>query len=178
MKRIASLFLTLTLVYNVLGCYMMISDKQEYSWIASMEKIDNSNFELIKININPYAYIVDSGFEYENKDVVVNNKIYHVFKNRIVNNVLHLYCLKNKHQNIISKKIKNAIDNQLFDTSSKENPSKKLLKSFTKDYIANQEISFNCNNTVHTYFVGHFIMYQQELLLGYFTINYSPPELV
>ena len=64
----------------------------------AMEKIDDSKFEVIKVNINPYAYIVDSGFENVNEDMVVNNKTYHVFKNRIRNNVLELYCLKNNHQ--------------------------------------------------------------------------------
>src|SRR6187402_1976239 len=115
MKKFASLFLILTLFYNVLGYYMMFADQKEQTWVSAMEKIDDTKFEVIKININPYAYIVDSGFEIVNENMVVDNKTYHVFKNRIRNNVLELYCLKNSHQNIINKDLKNSVDDQLFN---------------------------------------------------------------
>src|SRR6476660_2969721 len=98
MKKIASLFLIVTLFYNVLGFYMTFAEQQEQVWVNAMEKTDDSNFEVIEIKITPYAYIVDSGFEDANEDFVIENKVYHVFKKRIVNNVLKLYCLKNSHK--------------------------------------------------------------------------------
>jgi hypothetical protein len=143
MKKIASLFLILTLFYNVLGVYMMVAEQQEQSWVNAMEKTDDSNFELIEVEINPYAYVVDSGIEYANEDVVIKNKVYHVFKKRITNNVLKLYCLKNSHKEVLNKDLKRIVDNQLFDSNTnKENPTKKVVKSFIKDYISTDSVSF------------------------------------
>jgi hypothetical protein len=178
MKKIALLFLILTLFYNVLGYYVMFADKQEQAWVSAMEKIDDSKFEVIKLNINPYAYIEDSGFEYVNKDMVVNHKTYHVFKNRILKNVLHLYCLKNSNQNVVSKDLKNALNNQLFDSSSKENPAKKLLKCFQKDFISNDDFCFDINIKKASDTIKIIFMPQKALLSGYFTTNYPPPDFV
>ena len=69
MKKIASLFLVVTLFYNVLGLYTIFAEQQQQMWVNSMEKTDDSNFEVIEVAINPYAYIVDSGFEYANEDL-------------------------------------------------------------------------------------------------------------
>ncbi len=180
MKKIASLFLVVTLFYNVLGLYTIFAEQQEQIWVNSMEKTDESNFEVIEVAINPYAYIVDSGFEYANEDLVIDNKTYHVFKKRIVNNVLKLYCLKNFHNESLTKKLKKIVDSQLFDTNSnKENPSKKLMKSFVQDYIPNDS-----NNLVISTakLISPVILNscnrEEDLLSGYFTTNYPPPDMV
>ena len=180
MKRIASLFLIVTLFYNVLGFYMMFAEQQEQVWVNSMEKTNNANFEIIEIQINPYAYIVDSGIETVNEDLVIENKIYHVFKKRIQNNVLKLYCLKNSHSEVLSKDLKKIVDSQLFDTNSnKENPNKKLMKSFIKDYISNDTISFESNLKLVSYFtLLHSYYLKKDILSGYFTTNDPPPDMV
>ncbi|MGO4771709.1 hypothetical protein ACEN2I_08590 [Flavobacterium sp. W22_SRS_FK3] len=180
MKRIASLFLIITLFYNVLGFYIMFAEQQQQIWVNSMEKTDDSNFEVIEVIINPYAYIVDSGFEYANEDFVVENKTYHVFKKRIVNNVLKLYCLKNSHNQFYSKDLKKIVDSQLFDTNSdKENPCKKLMKSFIQDYIPNDTINLMIT-TVKLILPATLNSYnpKENLLPGYFTTNYTPPDMV
>jgi len=177
MKKFASLFLILTLFYNVLGYYMMFADQKEQTWVTAMEKIDDSKFEVIKVNINPYAYIVDSGFEIVDEDMVINNKTYHVFKNRIQNNVLELYCLKNFHQNKISKDLKNSIDNQLFN-NSKESPTKKVFKSFIIDYISNDLKGFDFNHETESFVCFNIFLPRMDLLSGFYTTNYSPPDLV
>lgn len=180
MKKIASLFLIVTLFYNVLGFYITFAEQQEQVWVNAMENTDDSNFEVIEIKITPYAYVVDSGFEDTNEDFVIENKVYHIFKKRIVNNVLKLYCLKNSHKKLLSKDLKTIVDSQLFDTNSnKENPSKKLMKSFIQDYIPNDStnlviaaaklispVSLNSYNP------------KEDLLSGYFTTNYPPPDMV
>jgi hypothetical protein len=177
MKKFASLFLILTLFYNVLGYYVMLADKAERTWVSAMEKIDNSKFEVIKMDINPYAYIFDSGFEYVSDDIIVNKKTYHVFKNRILNNVLHLYCLRNSHQDAVNKDLKNIVDEQLYGTeSSKENPSKKILKSFIKDYILNEETCFVIHKNKFNHTVAFPVLPNKKLLSGYFNSNYPPPD--
>ena len=180
MKKIASLFLIVTLFYNVLGFYITFAEQQEQVWVNAMEKTDDSNFEVIEIKITPYAYVVDSGFEDTNEDFVIENKVYHVFKKRIVNNVLKLYCLKNSHKKLLSKDLKTIVDSQLFDTNSnKENPSKKLMKSFVQDYIPNDS-----NNLVISTakLISPVILNscnrEEDLLSGYFTTNYPPPDMV
>jgi hypothetical protein len=179
MKKLASLFLILTLFYNVLGYYMMFADQKQQTWVTAMEKTDDSKFEVIKVNINPYAYIVDSGFENANEDVVVNHKTYHVFKKRIQNNVLELYCLKNSHQAVISNDLKDSVDNQLFNSSSsKENPVKKLFKSLLTDYISNDAIDYNLYSDINHSTVVCYFNINLAILPGFYTLNYSPPDLV
>nr|WP_294923734.1 hypothetical protein [uncultured Flavobacterium sp.] len=180
MKRIASLFLIITLFYNVLGFYIMLAEQKQQVWVNAMEKTDESNFEVIEIKINPYAYVVDSGFEETNADLVIENKTYHVFKKRIVNNVLKLYCLKNSHNEILSKDLKKIVESQLFDANSnKEDPNKKLMKSFIKDYIPSDTISLI---TINDLIISAFTLYpydpKRKILSGYFTANYPPPDMV
>ncbi|MDR7369937.1 hypothetical protein [Flavobacterium aquidurense] len=180
MKRIASLFLIVTLFYNVLGFYIMFAEQREQVWVTAMEKTDNSNFEVIEVKINPYAYVVDSGIEDANEDFVINNKTYHVFKKRIQNNVLKLFCLKNSHTEAFNKDLKKIVDSQLFDdNSNKENPSKKLMKSFIQDYIPGSSITL-MPVSVQLFFTVTLNSYppQRNLLAGYFTANYPPPDMV
>src|SRR3990167_9386376 len=105
MKRIASLFLLVTLFYNVLGYYLMFAQQQEQAWVASMEKNDTSKFKVIHLNATLYSFIEDTDFEYVNENVTINNTTYHVFKKRIQNNILSLYYLPNSHQDEVGKKL-------------------------------------------------------------------------
>ena len=180
MKRIASLFLIVTLFYNVLGFYIMFAEQQEQVWVNAMEKTDNSNFEIIEVKINPYAYVVDSGIEDANEDFVINNKTYHVFKKRIQNNVLKLYCLKNSHNEAVNKDLKKIVDSQLFDSdSNKENSGKKLMKSFIQDYIPCNPINFiSPSIKLISAVTLNSSLPQQNILSGYFTANYPPPDMV
>lgn len=180
MKRVASLFLIVTLFYNVLGFYMMFADHKEQTWVTAMEQNEDSKFEVFEMEINPYAYVVDSGFESVNDDIVINNKTYHVFKKRIQNNVLQLYCLKSAHYDVISKDLKRIVDDQLFDnTSNKENPTKKILKSFIKDYIPSDTIGL-LPTTTKIVFPATLCSYDpnSNLLSGFVTTNYPPPDMV
>ncbi|TDD99370.1 hypothetical protein [Flavobacterium cellulosilyticum] len=179
MKKFASLFLIVTLFYNVLGFYMMFADQKEQSWVTAMEKTDDSKFEIFEINIKPYAYIVDSGFEEKNEDIIINNTTYHVFKNRIQNNVLKLYCIKNIHKAAINKDLKKIVDSQLFETNSnKENPTKKLLKSFIKDYIPNDEVcyDFNLKNGFKDSVSSN--LPNKRIHSGHLFINLPPPDFI
>ncbi|WP_348800099.1 hypothetical protein [Flavobacterium adhaerens] len=179
MKRIASLFLILTLFYNVLGLYLMFAEQQEQVWVNAMKKIDNSNFEIIEVHINPYAYIVDSGFEETNEDFVIGKKTYHVFKKRIVNNVLKLYCLKKSNKEVLNKDLSKIIDSQLFDSNSdKENSSKKMFKSFIKDFIQ-MDVKYLLPSIKSFSSITLYPHHPKvNLLSGYFSTNYPPPDVV
>ena len=179
MKKLASLFLICTLLYNVFGVYMMFANQNEQIWVAAMENTQKSDFEIIKIKINPYAFIVDSGYEYVNEDIIVNNTTFHVFKNRIQNNVLELYCLKKVQQNWLSNKIKSWVDQQLFGHSpTKESPIKKILKSFIKDYLQNDALSYNLIYNLKMSVTIPTILQKTALLSGYLTLHHPPPDCI
>ena len=157
----------------------MFAEQQEHAWVTAMEKNDNSNFEIIEVNITPYAYIVDSGIEDVNEDFVINNKTYHVFKKRIQNNVLKLYCLKNSHNEVFNKDLKKIVNSQLFDdNSNKENPSKKIMKSFIQDYIPSSAINLTpaLVELVSVVILNSYTP-QQNILSGHFITNYPPPDM-
>ena len=139
MKRIASLFLLVSLFYNVLGYYLMFAYHDEQAWVSAIEKTPDSEFQVIELNATLYSFIEDTDFEYVNENVVIENKSYHIFKKRIQNNILSLYYLRNSYGDVIGKDLKDIVNNQLFDsTPSKNSPIKKLLKTFLQDYIPNQ----------------------------------------
>lgn len=179
MKRIASLFLLVTLFYNVLGYYLMFAQQEEQAWVASMEKNEVSEFKVIHLNASLYSFIEDTDFEYVNENVTIHNKTYHVFKKRIQNNILSLYYLPNSHQDEVGKNLNDIVDNQLFNNSSSKNtPVKKLLKSFIKDYVANDgtDISFTPKKSIET--TTFDIITKEAIHAGYYNLSYSPPDFV
>lgn len=177
MKRIASLFLVVTLFYNVMGYYLMFAYQEEQAWVSSMEKRHDSEFQIIKLNATLYSFIEDTDFEYVNEDVVINNKSYHIFKKRIQNNILSLYYLRNSHQDAISRDLKDIVDNQLFNgSSSKESPVKKLLKSFLKDYVSNTAVCFAFSPEKEAEVVAINENPIASLRSGHRALSYTPPD--
>ncbi len=179
MKRIASLFLVVTLFYNVLGYYLMFAQQEEQAWVASMEKNESAAYKVIRLNATLYSFIEDTDFEYVNENVTINNKTYHIFKKRIQNNILSLYYLPNSHQDEVGKNLNSIVDNQLFNNGdSKDTPVKKLLKSFLKDYVAHEAtvVSFSPKKSVQT--IAPNTTTKEAILAGYYTLPYSPPDLV
>lgn len=157
----------------------MFAEQKEQIWINAMAETDDANFKVFEIQIDPYAYVVDSGIEEANENFVIENKVYHVFKKRIQNNVLKLYCLKNSQTEVLSKDLKKIVENQLFDTNSdKEKPSKKLMKSFIKDYIPSDTINLVYTPKLFIAVIIHSYGPKENLLSGYSAVNYSPPDMV
>lgn len=178
MKRIASLFLLVTLFYNVLGYYLMFAQQEEQAWVASMEKKEASSFKVLRLNATLYTFIDDTDFEYVNENVTLNNKTYHVFKKRIQNNILSLYYLPNTHQDEVGKNLNDIVDNQLFNNgSSKESPVKKLLKSFLKDYVAHEaaDVCFTIQKPIES---SVYTTIKEAVQPGYYSLSYSPPDFV
>jgi len=63
MKRIASLFLLVTLFYNALGYYLMFAQYDEQAWVSAIEKTPESEFQVIELNATLYSFIEDTDFE-------------------------------------------------------------------------------------------------------------------
>lgn len=178
MKRIASLFIVVILFYNMLGYYLIFAQQKEQEWVASNQKNVVSTYNVIKLNASLYTFADDTDFEYVNENVEINNKIYHIFKKRIQNNILSLYYLQNAHQDKVDKQLIEIVDNQLFESSStKETPVKKLLKSFTQDYVVNQVTTLLIPDENYVYKVA-FPSATQAIQSGYHSLSYSPPDYV
>ena len=179
MKRIASLFLLVTLFYNVMGYHLMFAYQKEQAWVSAVEKRHDAEFQILNLNATLYSFIEDTDFEYVNQDVMINNKSYHVFKKRIQNNILSLYYLRNAHEDAISQDLKDIVDNQLFNgSSSKESPVKKLLKSFLKDYVPNTDACFTFSPEKEKEAVAINYDPTASLHTGYLALSYTPPDLV
>lgn len=178
MKRIASLFLLVTLFYNVLGYYLMFAYQEEQAWVKTMTNEPDSNYNVIHLNASLYSFIEDTDFEYVNENITIENKSYHIFKKRIKNNILSLYYLRNKHNEVISNEAKNIIASQLFNESSKSNsPLKKMMKSFIKDYISNDYYELETKPLIATYSTRLHSNPNNVLLDGFLTIHYTPPKI-
>lgn len=179
-KRIASLFLIVTLFYNVLGYYLLYHQQEEQKWVTAMETLNHSNYKILKLNASIYTFIEDTDFEYVNQNIEINNKFYHIFKKRIQNNILYLYYLPNTHQNKINKDLKTIVNGQLFDdSSSKDSSSKKIFKTFMTDYVLAKPIVIS--NTVVFSFTKkatHEPTPIAKPICGYFNLPFSPPDVV
>lgn len=181
MKKAASLLLVITLFtslfYNVVEYYMLVSYQKEQNWVASMQNTPESAFKVIKLNATLYTFIEDSDLEKVNENVIIDNKIYHIFKKQIKDNVLNLYYLGDENQNAIDVSLKKIVDYQS-NSQSNNSPIEKLIKSFSKDYLENNFNSFAFNTVISYKPNLIFNNQEQKLQSGYLNLNIPPPKLV
>lgn len=179
MKRIASLFLIVTLFYNIIGYYLMFAYQEQQAWVARMEKTAPTDFRVLRLNASLYSFADDTEFEDVNEDVIINNKSYHIFKKQVKNNILSLYYLPNSNDNVVIKDLHDLVDSQLFNNgSSKDSPVKKLLKSFIKDYIDNPAVSIPLltNKVASTELIAP--NDAEFTNPGHHSLPYSPPDFI
>ncbi len=181
MKKTASLLLIITLFtslfYNAVEYYLMISYQKEQSWIQQMRDAPDSEFKVIKLNATLYTFIEDSELEQVNENVVIDNKVYHIFKKSIKDNVINLYYLGQENQNALEVSLLKLTDAQS-DTSSKKSPIEKLLKSFSKDYVSNEYKTFDFNFKIISKTTSFFENQNPKLRTGFCKVAYSPPKTV
>ncbi|MEY2692643.1 MAG: hypothetical protein RIT03_1033 [Bacteroidota bacterium] len=157
MKKIGISLLFVTLlslvVYNGVGCYLLDSFQQEQAWIRSVEQKDANYFKEIRLNASVYSFVEDTDMEFINENMVINNKVYHVFKRQIKDNVIHLYYLENSKQNLLKYQLNRLVDSDdLAAVPSSKSPLEKVFKTFAKDYIPSTnspilEVNFCFNST-------------------------------
>ncbi len=163
----------------MIGYYLMFAYKEQQAWVARMEKTTHSDFRVLRLNASLYSFVDDTEFEEVNEDVIINNKSYHVFKKQIKNNVLWLYYLPNTNENTVSKDLNDIVDSQLFNSgNSSKSPSKKLLKSFIKDYIDNPEMSIPKPPQAVASSEAFAINGAEFTNPGHLSLPYSPPDFI
>lgn len=180
MKKTASLLLIMTLFttlfYNAVEYYMIVKYEKEQSWIQSMQNTPDSEFKVIQLNATLYTFIEDSEIEQVNENVVIDNKIYHVFKKSIKDNVLNLYYLGQENQNAIAINLKSLIGSE--SDSNSKSPIEKLIKNFNKDYVSNEHKTFVYNFLTPSKTTSVFENQNPKQLSGFCKVAYSPPKLV
>ena len=181
-KKAAFLLLILlitSLLYSTAEYYLLISYEKEQNWVTSMKNLPNSEFKILKLNASIYTFVDDTEFENVNENIILNNKMYHVFKKRIKDNLLHLYYLSNSHQNKLDIELKKISDNQLLtDSPSNKSPIEKLLNSFLKDYLPNIYDDYQNLFTLQSDLKSIFDNQNRKLLSGFKNSNDNPPKLV
>ncbi len=180
MKKIASFLLVIilftSLFHNALEYYLVIAFQKEKSWIDTVLDKPESEFKVIKLNATLYSFIEDTELERVNENIIIDNKVYHIFKKRIKDNILNLYYLGDENQSVIDVSLKKLIDAQP-DSDSNNSPIEKLIKSFSKDYTFSSDITFSFSYALK---IDKEINKQpnQLLLLGHSLQNYTPPKSV
>lgn len=183
MKKIASILLFsilfVTLSYNILGYRMLCSFEQEQEWVTAMKKIPDTEFKVINLNASLYSFIEDTDIEFVNENIVINNKTYHIFKKRIQNNLLKLYYLPNINSDLSAQEIDHLIAGQLFNFSNdNKDSSKKITKLFVIDYFIEYPQVISLMNIKQIQTISLNSCPNNNILSGYFSAFYSPPDLV
>jgi hypothetical protein len=183
MKRKASslllLIVTTTFLYNVIGFHLLFTLQKEHSWVVAMQNIPDSEFKVIQLNATLYAFTEDTEMEYVNENMTINNKVYHIFKSKIQDNIISLYYLPNKQQSTTDINLKKILDIDALDNApSSKKALEKLFKSVIKDYTQHSSNAFvfvykskECPLKFDFYMQG-------SLHSGYLSRADSPPDLV
>jgi hypothetical protein len=117
--------------------------------------------------------------EYVNENMNINNKVFHIFKRKIQDNVISLYYLPNKQQTTTDINLKKLVDNDAPDNAPLgKKPMEKLFKLVIKDYTQQSANAF-----VFVYKSKEsplkYDFYSQGILhSGYLSRADSPPDLV
>ena len=183
MRRKAStlllLILTTTFLYNVIGVHLLLTLHQENAWVVAMQNSPDSQFKVIKLNATLYSFIDDTEMEYVNENMTIHNKVYHIFKRKIQDNIISLYYLPNKQQSTTDINLKKLVNN---DTSDSNPLSKKamedLFKSIIKQYVQHTSSAFDFLDYSQKG-TSKFDFYSQgNLHSGYLSRADSPPDLI
>lgn len=171
------LILTSTFLYNVVGYNLLVSLKKEKSWINAMQNNSTSGYKVFKLNATVYSFMDDTELENVNENIAINNKVYHIFKKKVKDNVIYLYYLPNKQQSVSNLNLKKIVDFDSFETmSGNKKPLDKLFKTTIKDYISTHSFCLEkYSNTKSPVFKNGFYL-NRMLHSGYLSVKYSPPK--
>lgn len=179
MNRLTSIFLLALLLYNAFGYYLLFAYHSEQERVSFLKNMPEDAFEVIKINLAIYTSIPDTKVEYVNEDMLVENKTYHIVKKFIKNDTLNIFYLRNQKQDELRNNLMSIIKSQTFDQNpDHDSPTKKMIKSFLKDYIPNTIDVF-----VHACVASNpepktvMPTFEEALSSADLALSYPPPEI-
>ena len=181
MKRIVLSFSLLALLlYNALGYYVLFAYEQQQARSLSLSQLSDSDFTVTKMPATLYAHIEDSGFEYVNTEVKIGGKVFDVVKQRILNDTLFMYSLRNFKSENLNRKLNDIVVSQTIEkqNDNTSSPIKNLLKTFIKDYLPTGEINFCLNNTTLKNTYQKIISRETVLVSSDLSICSPPPKFI
>lgn len=179
MKKFASLLVTLlltsTFLYNVAGIYLYTSEINESNWVETIENTEHLDYKVLRLNATVYSFMEDSDFEYVNENITVDNKVYHIFKKRVQNNIISFYYLPNHHQSAIINKLKQSLD-QSNGVDHKKNNNQNSFK-LVKDFVPSVAFDLPSYQVVDYAQKAVDTTLEMSIHTGYYELPYSPPKL-
>lgn len=130
------------MLFNAFGYYVLLGFEQAHTRHIEIAGLPEEAFEIIKLPASLYVHLEDSEFEIvENQFQTEDGRTYNSVKQRIVNDSLEIYCLRNFDSEHLEQ-LRAALSTQQDDdaTISQKGfplPQKSVSKTFFKDYLLN-----------------------------------------
>jgi hypothetical protein len=128
-------------LYNTFGYYLFFVLKCEEERLAFSQQMPTSEsaFEVVKYNLAIYSSVPDSDYEYENRDITIDNKTYRIVRRFVKNDTLNIVYLRNYAQDELREQFHEILESQLSDAVPVDSgsPLKQFLKSISDDYLFN-----------------------------------------
>lgn len=140
MQRLTIISLLCLLLFNAFGYYFLSGYQQEQAKHLGYSELKNADFTLIKLPASLYLHLDNTDFEYSDQVFEYKNETYNKVKQRIVNDTLEIYCVRNVQHEQLKANFNDYVSSQMDidhnSGSSKESPIKQILKNFLKEYLS------------------------------------------
>lgn len=154
MKRTLTLLLLVLVLYNTFGYYFLfvLRFEQERAAFSQHMPTSESAFGVVKFNLAIYSSVPDSDYEYENRDITIDNKTYRIVRRYVKNDTLHIVYLHNYAQDELRGQFHKILESQLSDAvpTDSGSPLKHFFKSISDDYLPNDILFWGQQNIVAT----------------------------
>ena len=182
LKKFAAISFLLLLLFNAFGYYLLFGYEQKQARkevVESVKNRSNSAFKIIKLPVSAYVHIEDRDFEYTEGQYQSDGQTYNFVKKRIVNDSLELYCLNNFRQDKLNAQLNDFVKENILNGSNNQNaPTKQMLKSFLKDYIAHEISILVVSYPTELSELSQINVAPSSALLSSFLSLHSPPPNV
>jgi hypothetical protein len=138
MQRLTVIPLLSLLLFNAFGYYFLSAYQQDQAKHLKYSQQKDADFTIVKLPASLYVHLEDTDFEYIEQVFEYKNETYNKVKQRIVNDTLEIYCVRNVEHEQLKANFNDYVSGQMdIDKgSSKESPIKQFLKNFLKEYIS------------------------------------------
>jgi hypothetical protein len=137
-KQFFAILLLISLLYNAFGYYLLYLYGSGKVRIESTAQLPESALEVAKFKVALYTSVPDTEFENVDVEMDIEGKTYHIVRQRIKNDSLYLYYVRNFQKEELRAAVNDITENQNSAQGASHNtPAKDLVKSFLKDYFIN-----------------------------------------
>jgi hypothetical protein len=181
MQRLTVIPLLGLLLFNAFGYYFLSVYQQEQAKHLAILQVKDADFTLIKLPASLYLHMENTDFEYVDQVFEHKNETYNKVKQRIFNDTLEIYCVRNVQHEKLKAHFNDYVSEQLdIDSNNeKDSPLKQLLNNFLKEYIADSplKIAQIASNTEGGYWVKNLplqVYFPTPVFMG---IVCPPPDM-